>query len=231
MVEGDVDHLEHPHRRQQGEHDLHAGDAIWRRSVGGSVTHRTVEFLRWPDSSTPACRSTTAAGNSSSAPSRSPPTPIQSCRWRRSRARRASRRRSSTTTSRASRTTSSPPFGRGGGDRAADGTDPDVPTQEALTRSLDAFLVDRGERDRLPQDDGERRERPRGEGSRRRDPVGDLSLHPRGHRRALPRPAAAPSRGGAWLWFMDGAILDWLDHRDMSKTEPASSCSAPSPGR
>ena len=27
----------------------------------------------------------------------------------------------------------------------------------------------------------------------------------------------AAARG--WLWFMDGAILDWLDHRDMSRTE------------
>ena len=23
----------------------------------------------------------------------------------------------------------------------------------------------------------------------------------------------------AWLWFMDGVILDWLEHRDMSRTE------------
>jgi AcrR family transcriptional regulator len=23
----------------------------------------------------------------------------------------------------------------------------------------------------------------------------------------------------AWLWFMDGAILDWLEHRDISRTE------------
>ncbi len=23
----------------------------------------------------------------------------------------------------------------------------------------------------------------------------------------------------AWLWFMDGAILDWLEHRDLSRTE------------
>jgi AcrR family transcriptional regulator len=27
----------------------------------------------------------------------------------------------------------------------------------------------------------------------------------------------AAARG--WLWFMDGAILDWLEHRDMSRTE------------
>jgi AcrR family transcriptional regulator len=23
----------------------------------------------------------------------------------------------------------------------------------------------------------------------------------------------------AWLWFMDGAILDWLDHRDLERSE------------
>lgn len=23
----------------------------------------------------------------------------------------------------------------------------------------------------------------------------------------------------AWLWFMDGAILDWLEHRDLTRTE------------
>jgi hypothetical protein len=23
----------------------------------------------------------------------------------------------------------------------------------------------------------------------------------------------------AWLWFMDGVILDWLEHRDLSRTE------------
>ncbi len=23
----------------------------------------------------------------------------------------------------------------------------------------------------------------------------------------------------AWLWFMDGAILDWLEHKDMTRTE------------
>jgi hypothetical protein len=27
----------------------------------------------------------------------------------------------------------------------------------------------------------------------------------------------AAARG--WLWFMDGVILDWLEHRDMSRTE------------
>ena len=23
----------------------------------------------------------------------------------------------------------------------------------------------------------------------------------------------------AWLWFMDGAILDWLEHRDLAREE------------
>jgi hypothetical protein len=24
---------------------------------------------------------------------------------------------------------------------------------------------------------------------------------------------------GAWLWFMDGAILDWVEHGDMTREE------------
>jgi len=35
-------------------------------------------------------------------------------------------------------------------------------------------------------------------------------------------PAAAPMArvaASAWLWFMDGAIVDWLDHRDLSRQE------------
>jgi hypothetical protein len=23
----------------------------------------------------------------------------------------------------------------------------------------------------------------------------------------------------AWLWFLDGAILDWLEHRDLERVE------------
>ena len=35
------------------------------------------------------------------------------------------------------------------------------------------------------------------------------------------QPPAPPLRAAArgWLWFMDGAILDWLEHRDMSRAE------------
>jgi AcrR family transcriptional regulator len=37
-------------------------------------------------------------------------------------------------------------------------------------------------------------------------------------------PAGAPAPGlrtavRGWLWFMDGAVLDWLEHRDMDRTE------------
>ena len=34
-----------------------------------------------------------------------------------------------------------------------------------------------------------------------------------------PPPAQAPRRRTGWLWFMDGVILDWLEHRDMSRAE------------
>jgi AcrR family transcriptional regulator len=33
---------------------------------------------------------------------------------------------------------------------------------------------------------------------------------------AAPKPRVAVR---AWLWFLDGAILDWLDHRDLSRAE------------
>ncbi|MEA2311794.1 MAG: hypothetical protein QOE28_1762 [Solirubrobacteraceae bacterium] len=35
---------------------------------------------------------------------------------------------------------------------------------------------------------------------------------------AAPRPALRTSVR-AWLWFMDGAILDWVEHRDLSREE------------
>jgi AcrR family transcriptional regulator len=34
-----------------------------------------------------------------------------------------------------------------------------------------------------------------------------------------PPPPKMRTAARAWLWFMDGAILDWLDHRDMTRTE------------
>jgi hypothetical protein len=32
-------------------------------------------------------------------------------------------------------------------------------------------------------------------------------------------PPRLRSAARAWLWFMDGAILDWLDHRDLGRGE------------
>ncbi len=32
-------------------------------------------------------------------------------------------------------------------------------------------------------------------------------------------PPKLRTAAGAWLWFMDGAISDWLEHRDLSRTE------------
>jgi AcrR family transcriptional regulator len=34
-----------------------------------------------------------------------------------------------------------------------------------------------------------------------------------------PPPPRLRSVARAWLWFMDGAILDWLDHRDLNRGE------------
>jgi len=34
-----------------------------------------------------------------------------------------------------------------------------------------------------------------------------------------PTPPKLRTAARAWLWFMDGAILDWLEHRDMSRAE------------
>ena len=34
-----------------------------------------------------------------------------------------------------------------------------------------------------------------------------------------PPPPKMRTAAHAWLWFMDGAILDWLDNRDLTRTE------------
>ena len=34
-----------------------------------------------------------------------------------------------------------------------------------------------------------------------------------------PPPPKMRAAASAWLWFMDGAILDWLEHDDMTRTE------------
>jgi hypothetical protein len=32
-------------------------------------------------------------------------------------------------------------------------------------------------------------------------------------------PAQVRAAVRAWLWFLDGAILDWLEHRDLDRSE------------
>lgn len=36
---------------------------------------------------------------------------------------------------------------------------------------------------------------------------------------AQPAPPRLRAAAHAWLWFLDGALLDWLAHRDLSRTE------------
>ena len=99
--------------------------------------------------------------------------------------------------------------------------DPRLPPLEALSASLDAFLgwieenatayrkllVSAGE---VPE-------------------VGELieSVRAATSARILVGVGAGPgppaprlrAAAAAWLWFMDGAVLDWLEHRDLSRTE------------
>jgi AcrR family transcriptional regulator len=98
--------------------------------------------------------------------------------------------------------------------------DPDLPPAEALAGSLDAFLgwVEENEvaYRKLMESAGSVPE------------VGALieDVRDRTSARILaelgagdpppPRPRAV-ARG--WLWFMDGAILDWLEHRDLERGE------------
>ena len=80
--------------------------------------------------------------------------------------------------------------------------------------------LDRGERGRLPPADGGRGQRA---GGRRalvdgiRDATSARILD--GIGAGDPPPPKLRAAVRAWLWFMDGAILDWLEHKDMSRAE------------
>ena len=96
--------------------------------------------------------------------------------------------------------------------------DPGLPPAEALMASLGAFLEWIEENElayrKLMQSAttvGEARtliEEVRSHTSRRL--LDGLDPHPSPKVRAAVR---------AWLWFMDGACLDWLEHRDMERSE------------
>jgi AcrR family transcriptional regulator len=97
--------------------------------------------------------------------------------------------------------------------------DPSLPPVEQLAASLDAYLdwVERhaGAYSKLIQSVGavpQVRELV----ERVRDATADRILAG-----IAPGPPAPPLRAAVrgWLWFMDGAVLDWLEHRDMDRDQ------------
>jgi AcrR family transcriptional regulator len=100
---------------------------------------------------------------------------------------------------------------------AATQPDPEKPPVEQLSTSLDAFLawVERhmGAYDKLIRSVGavpevrELVERVRNETAERI--LAGIGDHP-------PDPALRAAVRG-WLWFIDGAVLDWIEHRDIDR--------------
>jgi AcrR family transcriptional regulator len=98
--------------------------------------------------------------------------------------------------------------------------DPNLPPLEALAASLDAFLG------WIEENETAYRKLMESVGSVPevkaliddiRDATSDRILDGLGAGDSPPAKLRAAARG--WLWFMDGAILDWLEHRDMTRTE------------
>jgi AcrR family transcriptional regulator len=98
--------------------------------------------------------------------------------------------------------------------------DPNLPPLEALAASLDAFLA------WIEENETAYRKLMESVGSVPevqaliddiRDATSTRILDGLGAGNPPPPKMRAAARG--WLWFMDGAILDWLEHRDMSRTE------------
>jgi AcrR family transcriptional regulator len=98
--------------------------------------------------------------------------------------------------------------------------DPDLPPLEALAGSLDAFLAWIEENEtaywKMMESVGSVPEvKSLIDGVR--DATSARILE--GIGAGEPPPPKLRSATRAWLWFMDGAILDWLEHRDMSREE------------
>jgi AcrR family transcriptional regulator len=98
--------------------------------------------------------------------------------------------------------------------------DPNLPPLEALAASLDAFLA------WIEENETAYRKLMESVGSVPevqaliddiRDATSTRILDGLGAGDPPPPKMRAAARG--WLWFLDGAILDWLEHRDMSRTE------------
>jgi AcrR family transcriptional regulator len=98
--------------------------------------------------------------------------------------------------------------------------DPGLPPQEALAASIDAFLKWIGENEtayrKLMDSVGDVPE-VKAVIDEVRDRTASRILEGLGVAGAPPPKLRTAARG--WLWFMDGAILDWLDHRDLAATE------------
>ena len=98
--------------------------------------------------------------------------------------------------------------------------DPDLPPFEALAGSLDAFLCWIEENEtayrKLMESVGSVPEvKTLVDGIR--DATSARILEGIGAGDAPPAKLRAATR--AWLWFIDGAVLDWLEHRDLSRAE------------
>jgi AcrR family transcriptional regulator len=98
--------------------------------------------------------------------------------------------------------------------------DPDLPPLEALAGSLDAFLgwIEENEtayRKMMESIGSVPEVKALVDGIR--DATSTRIVEGLGAGDPPPPKLRAAARG--WLWFMDGAILDWLDHRDMSRAE------------
>jgi AcrR family transcriptional regulator len=98
--------------------------------------------------------------------------------------------------------------------------DPDLPPFEALAGSLDAFLA------WVEENETAYRKLMESVGSvpevkalidQIRDATSARILEGLGVGDPPPPKLRAAAR--AWLWFIDGAILDWLEHRDLSRAE------------
>jgi AcrR family transcriptional regulator len=98
--------------------------------------------------------------------------------------------------------------------------DPNLPPLEALAASLDAFLAWIEENEtaylKLMESVGSVSE-VQALIDDIRDATSARILDGLGAGDPPPPKMRAAARG--WLWFMDGAILDWLEHRDMSRIE------------
>jgi AcrR family transcriptional regulator len=98
--------------------------------------------------------------------------------------------------------------------------DPDLPPFEALAGSIDGFLG------WIEENETAYRKTMESVGSvpevkalidQIRERTSDRILAGLAAANSPSPPVRAVTRG--WLWFMDGVILDWLEHKDMSRTE------------